>query len=124
MLSLIFYGVILIDPVRSPKPYTYAEFLNDGFTFSPISVLVSYVALIIYGLPVAFLLHRLQRLRFGYIVVAGLFPSGVFVILFPHAYMFFIAVAYFSLWVSVTCWFFAIWWPNSIKNSERNGVRD
>ena len=106
-LAIIPAMLLAISIFRLIYPEAQAELFRQyhgGLVISFFGLLIGYGFTILYGLPMYWLLNRLKHYNLYTITTVSLVPALLFSIFDSQQWPYYLAMAYFSVFVAMTFW--------------------
>lgn len=106
-LAILPAMLLAISVLRIIYPEAQAEILHQyhgGLVVSFFGLILSYGFTLLYGIPVYWLLNRLNRYNVVMVILASLLPALFFSALDHQQWPYYLAMAYFSVFVATACW--------------------
>jgi hypothetical protein len=110
-LSVIPAMLLAISILRLLYPDAQAGLLHQyhgGLVVSFFGLLVSYGFTLLYGVPVYWLLNKLGQYKLFTIILASLLPALLLSLFNHEQWPYYLAMAYFSMFVAAACWLITI----------------
>lgn len=110
-LTVIPAMLLAITVLRLIYPDAQADLLRQyhgGLVVSFFGLFLSYGFTLLYGMPVYWLLNRLGRYNLFTVIFASLVPALLFSLFNREQWPYYLAMAYFSVFVATTCWLITI----------------
>ena len=109
-LAVIPAMLLAVSVLRLMYPEAQAELLRQyhgGLVVSFFGLFLSYVFTLLYGLPIYWLLQKLGRYNLFTVILASLLPALFIGLADPAQWPYYLAMAYFSVFVAAACWLIA-----------------
>lgn len=106
-LAIIPAMLVAISVFRIIYPEAQAELLRQfhgGLVMSFFGLLLSYGFTVLYGLPVYWLLNRFNCYNLLTLSLASMIPALVFSLIDHEQWLYYLAMAYFSVFVAIAFW--------------------
>lgn len=106
-LAILPAMLLAISVLRIIYPEAQAEILHQyhgGLVASFFGLILSYAFTLLYGIPVYWLLNHFNRYNGAMIIVASLLPALFLSMLDHEQWPYYLAMAYFSVFVATACW--------------------
>ena len=109
-LTVIPAMLLAITVLRLIYPDAQAELLRQyhgGLVVSFFGLFLSYGFTLLYGVPVYWLLNRFSKYNLFAVILASLVPALLLSIFNSEQWPYYLAMAYFSVFVAAACWLIA-----------------
>ena len=106
-LAVIPSMLLAISLLRLIYPDAEAEILRQyhgGLVVSFFGLFLSYGFTLLYGVPVYWLLNRFSKYNLFTVILASLMPALLLSIFNHEQWPYYLAMAYFSVFVAAACW--------------------
>lgn len=106
-LAILPAMLLAISVLRIIYPGARAEILHQyhgGLVLAFFGLILSYGFTLLYGIPVYWLLNRFNYYNGRMVILASLLPSLFFIALDHQQWPYYLAMAYFSVFVATACW--------------------